>query len=517
MGYRHMLIIILCVLLSCVFCGCTTNGSADTEPVYTTTCTTTAPTEETAPETEARMPVISKDSISLYYDDYFDLSQISEGKITVEITDQQVTSKIVGSQDADNAVIYYHKDKNCLIAVGTGTATVTVNDISYQVTVTSAPISLFMITGHSIGAGQTGVAAQSVLCADGQAYSMYGVKNVEDYVSGTGIGFAAPQKPKGIAAFSSTGEGTIGEGSALAWNWNNLTGEKVWVLNAAVGGTCLSEWIKGAEAYENAVKLFQYAQNVLTAEIAAGHYRLKDMGIIYHSAANFAYKNVVYTDESGQQWYDSMWSGFKADLAMDMNGDGAKETVQALGLVPIWNNLTVGSDKPANYAMAASDAYKDIFMASAAGKSWLKKEGLEKDFPEINYQTHGEAVTKPADPMYLFSDGVHYVQSAYNALGLDIANNLFAFFRKVEAPVSLQLVQTDSNKVYDHVELKLEKKLQLIPYVEPITVNDLTFSVTDNLELSYPCVITAKVVGTGTLTISYKGEVLQTIIIDVKD
>ena len=195
---KKLLSVVLCVIMMLFVLGaCIQEDISETKSTVETTTVSGTEPEETAPETEARMPMISEDSISLYYDDYFDLSQISEGKVSVEITDQQVTSKIVGSEDTDNAVIYYHEDKNCLIAVGTGTATVTVNDISYQITVTSAPISMFMITGHSIGAGQTGVAAQSVLCADGQAYSMYGAKNVEEYVSGTGIGFAAPQKPKG--------------------------------------------------------------------------------------------------------------------------------------------------------------------------------------------------------------------------------------------------------------------------------------------------------------------------------
>lgn len=46
-----------------------------------------------------------------------------------------------------------------LIAVGVGTTDLSVDGVCYQLTVEAAPISLVMITGHSIGAGQTGVAA----------------------------------------------------------------------------------------------------------------------------------------------------------------------------------------------------------------------------------------------------------------------------------------------------------------------------------------------------------------------
>ena len=58
-----------------------------------------------------------------------------------------------------------------------------------------------------------------------------------------GIGFAAPAKPAGIDAFAPGGGGTIGEGSALAWKWNQLTGEKVWVLNTAKGGSTIIDWL----------------------------------------------------------------------------------------------------------------------------------------------------------------------------------------------------------------------------------------------------------------------------------
>lgn len=512
MNRKGIVAFMLCfsMILSC-FAGCATQPVDDTQASSAADTTAPEPTEETVPATEERLPAVSENSIRMYYDDRLDVSDLCEGDTTVEITDQQ----IAGS--ADSGVISYDADKNCLIAVGIGTAKVTVNGTAYEVTVTSAPISLFMITGHSIGAGKTGTAAQSVLCADGQAYSSYGVKLASDVTDGVGIGYSSKNKPADIDAFTSTGEGTIGEGSALAWQWNNLTGEKAWILNAAVGGTSLGSWYKGKAQYEDAVKLFQYAQAILTNEIAAGHYRLKNMAIIYHSAANFGYlENPVYDNKSGEFWYDTMWNGYKEDLAMDMDGDGKPETVQALGFVPIWTNNSIHDDKPANFYMAASDTYKDMFMASLAGRSWLTDADLAKNFPEINYETHGESVEKPASAKLIYSDGVHYIQAAYNALGMDIADNLYACLRTRNDPQSVTLTQINGNKVYDEMKLLLGKSIQIIPSVEPLSVNDLTFTVSENLELSYPCVITAKAVGTGTLTISHGDTVLTTVTITVE-
>ena len=104
--------------------------------------------------------------INLKYDDRKDLAQLLNVTVeTVQISDQNVKSYQVGSTQADSAVILY--DDGILYAVGTGTATLTVNDVAYKVTVTPAEISLFMYTGHSVGHGVCGTAAADCSCGSG--------------------------------------------------------------------------------------------------------------------------------------------------------------------------------------------------------------------------------------------------------------------------------------------------------------------------------------------------------------
>lgn len=502
---KMMGMILLFALFALCFVGCRTQQNVDaaTDNITGTTEETTMEVKMPEP-TEPRLPVIDNSTIRMYYDDRLSITQITENaSACVEISDTNI--------------VLHNKENNVLIGVGVGTTDLTVDGVTYQLSVEAAPISLVMITGHSIGAGQTGVAAQSVLCPEGQVYSTHGVKAANAETEGIGIGYGAAVKPDGIDAFTASGAGTIGEGSGLAYRWNQLTGEKIWVLNAAIGGSSLDQWTQGAKNYTNSVTLFRYAQKILTAEIAAGHYRLKDMAIIYHSAANFEYNNVDYTDKMGQKWYDSMWNGFKQDLSMDMTGDGEEETVDALGFVPIYTSgkLNLSFDALANFCMAAMDTYPDTFMASLATRVWIADVST---FPQIAYETHGESVNLPLRKEHLFTDGIHLQQVAYNAAGMDIAQNLFDHLRNPIIVESLELLKSDGNKVYDELTLKqVGASVSLVPIVEPLTVSDLTFTVSDNLELVYPCTVKAVAPGIGTLTIAQGNNILKTITIEVKE
>lgn len=519
MKWKGLIAIMLCAALFAAGCtgqnapGTTVAGTqGTTEPVEQFTEPTAAPVED-------QLPMIDGSSLRMYYDDRMDISQLGGNAASeVEVSEQNISSTAVDGSGVDPAVVILEDGK--LIAVGIGTAVVTVDGKAYNLTVEAAPISLVIITGHSIGAGQCGNGAQSVLCADGTAYSTHYASFVPDMAQGVGLGYTAKNRPEGIDAFTAAGSGTIGEGAAIAKGWHDLTGEKIWVINAAKGGSCLNEWVRYSDNYAKAYNLFRYAQTVLASEIQAGHYRLKDMAMIYHSAANFGYKGVTYTHEAGQKWYDSMWNGFKEDLAMDMDGDGAEETVQAIGFVPIWGESSrkfFEFDKGANMFMASSDAYPDMFMASTVIRQWLAPNGLQQ-FPAIEYETHGETVEVPNAISAMFAqDGVHHQQVVYNAFGLDIAKNLFAHLRTYVKAESVTFQTPDGNKVYDSITIKkVGGTYELVPILGNEQASDLTYILSENLSMEYPCVIKAEAAGTGTLTVMQNGVVLFTLTVEVK-
>lgn len=477
--------------------------------------------------------------INLKYDDRKDLAQLLNVTVeTVQISDQNVKSYQVGSTQADSAVILY--DDGILYAVGTGTATLTVNDVAYNVTVTPAEISLFMYTGHSVGHGVCGTAKQSVVVEAGQAYSSYDPHSLDvTQVEGYGLGYGSSKRVGNedayapgngsahIDAFSEDYDGTRGPGSGLAYRWNQLTGGKAWVINLAVGGSCLNEWQPGASGhspdytdfYYTAVSRYSYAQTIIANEIAAGHYTLGHMGILYYCGANN--KNYSdWTQESIEEGYKVLWNGFKADLAQDVDGDGNPDAPEFFGLVPYFtptNLNSIGFDKPAAFYMSSSKDYPDILMASDAYRGWMTD--LES-FPEITYTTQSVAVSVPEAVSYsedtpnsiMAADGSHPNQVVYNAMGMDAAENICAWLTKRnETVTSFDLVHSDMTEVPQNITIRTGEPYLLLPIAKPSYVANISYEVTGDAELGYPLAVVGTQPGIATLTVKQGDTVLKTV------
>ena len=132
-------------------------------------------------------------------------------------------------------------------------------------------------------------------------------------------------------------------------------------------------------------------------------------------------------------------------------------------------------------------------------------------FPEITYEMQaGCDYAPPNSTATIFaSDNVHYQQVAYNALGIDIANNLHTWLKEEENAPEISIYQGNTMRpLTDSEKLRFGEKLVLSPVTD---LNDLTFTVSGCIELTYPLQITATGIGTGTLTVSYNETILKQI------
>lgn len=450
-------------------------------------------------------------TLLLYYDDRFPVEEYA-----VTLGEQKCTSKQTGSSELDEAVITQTDGQLIATGCGTCTASFSKDGTSYAVTiqVTPAPISLVMVTGHSLGAGEKGDAAESVVCEAGQAYSTYAkageltVDNASTYVPAA-LGYSGNQNAVAdINAFTAAGNGVQGEDSAFAYYWNQLTGEKIWVLNAARSGTCLqSYWLpsltdSGHNNFWRAAALFQAAEKVLSQEVEAGHYQLKHMGIINHSAAN-GDEGLAIADYTEK--YNSMWNGFQQELQVTIGGEN--KTVDFLGITPFWqsvNTTALNNAKIVNYYMGTSTAYPNVYITTDIGRQWGSDAGVkayfENQYPNgiVDYTTHSGSIQLPtrrgsgapqesADKQdygtdTVFGDISHYRQVGYNEIGKDMAHNLVSSLYGQGSAQSLVVTKRDGKAIDTAKTITMTpgETLELTLMPDPVSANDLEIVCTGN-------------------------------------
>ena len=529
---RVMAFILACLMISFCFVACNDKSNENNgEEGKTTTqnggSTTPAPDATTTdPAATTLPPEPVDDSIKIFYDDRTTIAEILGKEVSsYELKDVVITSKVVGSIDADTALLTEDPASGKLVATAVGSATIVADGEEYKFKVVPAPLTVALIIGHSLGMGSQGNAAQSVKSEIGQVYgsqlSDALFKNVD---ATTGLGMNAPKRPSGIDALCD-GTGRQGTDGAIGFEWNRISGEKIFVLNAAIGGSCVNQWTADQPYHINAVRLLNAALNLVKNEVTAGHYEYKTSVIVCFSTANFYYQNVLgngkneLTSEEIKTWHDSVWNGFQTGITVDVDGDGKNDAPTAIGYNPLWEANAGGLDKfnydkHAIYYMGASKEYPHIFIISHDSRSWQTLEGIKATFPEIDYETQKSPVKAPTTLKDVSADNVHLTQLGYNAQGQEIARNLYAYLTKQNAPKSALVFNTDGKSV-NSLSVKAGGEVKFAVVANPVSASELEFTCTDNFEISADGVIKGISVGNGKLTISYNGETIKSITIRV--
>ena len=517
-------LLLACLILIGAFAGCN-------DAPKTTTLTT--PKNE-APETPDTPGI---EYIEMYYDDRTIVRElIGYSSKNIEIKDQVVTSNSVGTDQPDSEVLMYDEKNGRIIAVGTGTAILVVGEEEYNVRVSPAPITLALITGSSSGYGSQGNKNQTVLCEAGQVYSTHLLIHSEkwdldwrDKFVGSALGYTAEDRIVGIDIMTGDGANAPGEnkgmGAAFANEWNKLTGDKVWVLNCAVGGSCIADWQVDAETNwgRYSVEAVNMASEVLKNEVAAGHYIYKTTININFSGGNFDYRKVEYDDEKLAKWHDGLWDLFAEGVTVDIDGDGEIDIPQALGYSPGWNpeQTKFYTDLPLSYYRSISEKYPHVYLAVDIRRLVLTDEMIVKNFPNISYTTwNGSKLTMPTKTTEIFADDNHMLQILYNAVGIEAAHSTYNYLYGDLEPTDLYLYDVTGGgegiEIGDSMTMKGKEKRQLVLIVYPLGISDFEIEVSKNLKLEEPFYVTAVAGGTGKITIKRGDTVIRTITVEIK-
>lgn len=388
--------------------------------------------------------------------------QVERGEVKTVLDEETDTETML----ADKAVL---SEKNgVLTAVGVGTADLTLtkgkDTLTVTVTVKKAPLTLMFLTGQSNMEGScpkasTYLPQDSIVCEEGQVYSTYlpsittrsvRVSGLEEHIADGTLKHVAgsltgKQNVIGepltypLNALSAKGKGKTGPDSGLAYQWHKDTGDKVWVVNAAYGGSYSSTWAEGGARYRNAKLVFEAALKTANAEVAAGHYTISHK-LVFWLQGEADWKNTnIQTSEKYWENFQSFYNGMQNIVSPEYFGI---ITVRAhFGNDRDTNETTMNSVRTVQYYAARCQELPNVFIVSNVNELWVSDNGVKnyfaKAYPKgvLSYPTHS---TKPKLPTKLddVHPNIHYMQVGHNENGLTAAKGMLNVVRKKGTPSS---------------------------------------------------------------------------------
>ncbi len=499
--------------------------------------------------------------LNLTYDDHYDIT----GK-TVEIIDAGTpTSYQVGYGVEENTVRdtrVVSLEGDAMVATGVGTATVKIDGELYEVTVEAAPISLILLAGQSNMQGNEGNKNQSIVCPDGQVYATYGASgtmnasNASNFAASALTGEYSSVNVNGttnhlsgypIYTLNEEGAGKEGADSGFAYEWVNQTGEKIWVVNAAHGGSAISTWLKGGANYNEATALFSACQETLRKEIKAGHFTLSHMGYFWCQGCADETQTAEWYVDKYLTMHEELKNTFKKD--MDSDPSTPDVTLEFGGIIPIrsghqgadsyragtytdtttakyfesFKDLRMNGPRVAQYWMGNNPELTDIWNVCTIQEEWATMpdgtDGVEAYF-QAHY-TNGKVDYKPqvaqSTSWYMpktpaaVHDSIHYNQIGYNEIGRESARNALIYLEEIDAPnekTTVKFVGWDGFTTVDEVVSSTvgNSGTLVVPMVSPVWKSkDVTYHVSENLTYDYYDLLSDEVNGTGTLNAKISG------------
>jgi len=295
-------------------------------------------------------------TLELKYDDYYTLDK------SADIVSQTVNSE--GERLGDTAVVEIVDDK--IHAVGLGTATVTIDGLTYNVNVSKADLALIMIAGQSNAAGDSSdytMAPDAVGEYKGQFYITNTMNaslstslvNLDEarYCAENGGKMKTVNTAYFGVAWSAAAASTLARKLVDLWDM------KVWVVNTAVCGSKMERWVPGGNLNTSFINYSKAAK----AEIASdGHYVLDEekFGYLWLQGCSDGFGMTNLSMEEYMEDYTDMHNKFKTETEVNY---GAIWQVRAgvYGDNPA-EDFFMSGPRLAQYYMGNSSEFPDIHL-----------------------------------------------------------------------------------------------------------------------------------------------------------
>ena len=455
-----------------------------------------------------------------------------------------ITSKVSGTNTKDENLLLLREDGKTIYADGCGTAVVHLaNGRAVNVVVEASAINLFFVTGQSNASGdaQSGllpgfssqytndyirspetmsyfswcgqtmsidpegdlVLYEQAIAEDGKAlwhtaadvaagkkmpnFTDYrlNIPTTLDWETASVQNGCQPQQfsfPKGSTSF-----GNAGWCAALAYEWVQQTGERVWIVNASQGGMEIQHFLPSADGsvtnneYYQAVAVFNLALETLYKEVDAGHFYLNHMAYYwFHGESNSSiteknrggeytgWTNRFKADRGNRyleaeeytEYFTRMHEGFMKDVKYTHNG--ITKELEYCGIMTVRTKVDEGANsfeqivlngaRNSQYYMGgvAEGSLSNVYVVSNVTERWVGQNytttngtdasgnsikvynNPEADAAVEAYflETYGSAeafekIFGYAMPttVYEIHPGVHYLMHGHNEMGMDCARN----------------------------------------------------------------------------------------------
>lgn len=510
--------------------------------------------------------ILKRDEVELTYDDKYCITDTYEGYEIARIINQEVESyKIIGGKvqnQKDDAVISFvnDNDRTKIVASGIGTATLllrstgnglTKDYISVKITVKAAPLTIMYLMGQSnmegLCSNKTGYRRDlSVTCKEGTVYSTYlptektwsenitGVafsnvcteNNARNYVPESltsDYALSGAKLEYAVNSLTEAGSGKTGPDSALAYEWNKKTGEKVWTVNVAYGGSSISDWSSGEPEYNRAVVACNAAESVYEAEIASGHYSGGSRLMFWMQG------------ETDRKWESDLYYRYFVRMYQALTN---AINIDNCGIIMVRSamNTNVGNDelimtgpRSALYGMGGSKGalLSNVYVVSNANERWISDGDVQSYF-KSQYPTGFDYPMNKIQNIYslptsvneIHSD-IHYSQIGHNENGITAADGMYeVMYGTTSGNADVIWKNSDGNQT-SKCSVRVNRNVPLVAVVSPVyQAKDITYSVAGDCITYHSAwgAVEGKKKGTASIIASDKnGNVITTISVNVLD
>ena len=464
--------------------------------------------------------------LTLQYDDRYSLDNIKKDWAVASIETKEVYSTQVfggyntGKKDKD-VIVQDGANGTNIIAAGVGKAEIllvsgeqlelaqallnspaetgesdqTIEALRINVTVKPAKLTLIYVAGQSNAEGlcsaNTGYRRnESVACTEGTVYSTYapttsrsdsitGISfsdyctenNSADFVAGSLAGnesISGKQLEYPLNALTPGGNGKTGPDSGLAYEWNRLTGDKVWIVNTAWNGTSIRTWLPGGEYYERTMAVARQAKKTYMAEVEAGHYTAGQTLLIWLQGEADKGRTAEWYYDAFTTMYDSMQRNLYLDgfgIIMVRSNEGSRINA---------DDVSMSGTRIAQYAAGSSRDLENVYIVSNVNEQWVTDEQTAEYFSAaypagyLSYPMQNALPELPVSVSQVHND-IHYSQIAHNENGITAADGMYAALYATESADPAEIFWKD-RKGENITALKIDDKgdeATVVPVVYP--------------------------------------------------